>query len=66
MADLALIYGLRLLPAEELVSVEDAAVELKNGKKARVAMHLLHGDRNSIQRQLAESIDAFFDIYPEI
>ncbi len=66
MADLALIYGLRLLPVEELDVVEDAIVKLKNGKKARVAMHLLHGDQNSIQNQLAQSIEAFFDFYPEI
>jgi hypothetical protein len=66
MADLALIYGLRLLPAEELEGVEDAIVKLKDGKTARVSMHLLHGDQSSIQKQLAQSIEAFFDIYPEI
>ncbi len=66
MADLALIYGLRLLPADELEAVEDAVVELKNGKSARVTMHLLHGDRSTIQNQLAQSVDAFFDFYPEI
>ena len=66
MAELALIYGLRLLPAEELEGVEDAVVTLKSGRQARVAMHLLHGDRVGIEKQLAQSIDAFFDIYPEI
>ena len=66
MADLALIYGLRLLPVEELETVEDATVKLKNGKTARVTMHLLHGDQSSIQSQLAQSIEAFFDFYPEI
>ena len=66
MADLALIYGLRLLPADELEAVEDAIVKLKNGKSARVTMHLLHGDQSNIQSQLAQSIEAFFDFYPEI
>ena len=66
MADLALIYGLRLLPAEELEAVEDAFVKLKNGKRARVTMHLLHGDRSSIENQLGQSVEAFFDFYPEI
>ena len=66
MADLALIYGLRLLPVEELETVEDAIVKLKNGKTARVTMHLLHGDQSSIQNQLVQSIEAFFDFYPEI
>ena len=66
MADLALIYGLRLLPAEELETVENAVVKLKSGKHARVTMHLLYGDQSSIQKQLAQSVEAFFDIYPEI
>ena len=66
MADLALIYGLRLLPTEDLEAVEDAVVRLKSGKTARVTMHLLNGDQRSIQKQLAQSIEAFFDIYPEI
>ena len=66
MADLALIYGLRLLPVEELEAVEDAVVKLKNGKRARVTMHLLHGDQSSVQNQLAQSIEAFFDFYPEL
>ncbi len=66
MADLALIYGLRLLPAEELESVQDAVIQLKNGKTARVAMHLMHGDHGSIRDQLDQSVEAFFDIYPEM
>ena len=66
MADLALIYGLRLLPTEDLDAVEDAFVKLKNGKTARITMHLLNGDASSIQKQLAQSLEAFFDIYPEI
>ena len=66
MADLALIYGLRLLPVEELEAVEAAIVKLKNGKKGHVTMHLLHGDQSSIKNQLAQSIEAFFDFYPEI
>ena len=36
MAKLALIYGMRLLPADELEKVGDAEVTLKNGKKANV------------------------------
>jgi hypothetical protein len=66
MAELALIYGLRLLPADDLEAVGHATVELKEGKKARVAMHLLQGDKESIKEQLSKSVEAFFDIYPEI
>lgn len=66
MADLALIYGLRLLPLDELDRMEDALIRLKNGKSLRVTMHLLHGSKNDIQRQLESSLEAFFDFYPEI
>lgn len=66
MAKLALIYGMRLLPADELEKVEDAEVTLKNGDKAHVAMHLLEGGEDEIRKQLMQSLDAFFEFYPEI
>jgi hypothetical protein len=66
MADLVLVYGMRLLPADEVVGVEAAPVKLKNGNEARVTMHSLEGSRESIESQLRNSIEAFFDFYPEI
>jgi hypothetical protein len=66
MANLTLIYGLRLLPSDELAEVEDAKLKLKNGHDARVAMHLLEGTKEEIEKQLRTSLEAFFDFYPEI
>jgi hypothetical protein len=67
MATLALVYGVRLLPADELESFEDATVKLKNGPSASVTMHLIEGaSPEEIKRQLIQSLDAFFDFYPEI
>jgi len=66
MANLALIYGMRLIPADELEKVEDAEITLKSGKKARVTMHLLEGGEEEIRKQLMQSLDAFFEFYPEI
>lgn len=66
MANLVLVYGLRLLPADEIVSVGEAPVQLKNGNQARVTMHVLEGSKEDIERQLRTSLEAFFDIYPEI
>ena len=66
MANLTLVYGLRLLPAEEVVEVGDAAVKLKNGREARVTMHILEGGKEEIEKQLKTSLAAFFDFYPEI
>ena len=66
MANLTLVYGMRLLPADEIASVGEAPVTLKNGKEAHVTLHVLEGSREEIEAQLRMSIDAFFDFYPEI
>jgi hypothetical protein len=67
MAQLAMVYGVRLLPADELESFEDGKVKLKNGHTASVTMHLIEGgSEEEIKRQLLQSLDAFFDFYPEI
>jgi len=67
MAKLALVYGVRLLPSDELEGFEDGAVQLKNGRTASVTMHLIEGgSEEEIKRQLTTSLDAFFDFYPEI
>ena len=66
MANLTLIYGLRLLPSEEVSQVEDAVLKLKNGREARVTMHVLEGSKDEIEKQLKNSLEAFFDFYPEI
>ncbi len=66
MANLTLVYGMRLLPADEIAEVGEAAVKLKNGREAHVAMHVLEGTKEQIQKQLRTSVEAFFDLYPEI
>ncbi len=66
MAKLALVYGMRLFPVEELSEVREATVVLKDGRTARITMHLLEGSLEDIRRQFDQSIGAFFDLYPEI
>ncbi len=67
MAKLALVYGVRLLPSDELESFEEGKVRLKNGQSASVTMHLIEGSsEEEIKQQLTRSLDAFFDFYPEI
>jgi hypothetical protein len=66
MAKLALIYGMRLLPSDEIDQVSEAEVRLKSGKTARVTMHLIEGGEAEIRAQLEQSLDAFFEFYPEI
>jgi hypothetical protein len=67
MAKLALVYGLRMLPGEELDSFDAAPIKLKNGRSAAVTMHLIEGaSEKEIRKQLQQSLDAFFEFYPEV
>lgn len=66
MAKLALVYGMRLFPAEELEEVTEATIRLRNGKTARVTMHLIEGGKIEIEKTLRQSVDAFFEMYPDI
>jgi hypothetical protein len=66
MANLTLVYGMRLLPADDITEVGEAPVKLKNGREAHVTMHVLEGSKEEIEKQLRTSLEAFFDLYPEI
>ena len=66
MAKLALVYGMRLFPADELGEVAEAAITLKDGRTARVTMHLIEGSKEQIEETLRQSMEAFFEMYPEI
>jgi len=66
MAKLALVYGMRLFPAEELGEVQEATIKLKDGRTTHVTMHLIEGSKEQIEQTLHESVGAFFEMYPEI
>jgi hypothetical protein len=66
MANLTLVYGLRLLPEGEVTEIHDATLKLATGHEAHVTMHVLEGSREEIDTQLKRSLDAFFDFFPEI
>jgi phosphoglycolate phosphatase-like HAD superfamily hydrolase len=63
MANLVLVYGMRLLPADDVVEVGDARIGLKGGREARCTMHLLEGGKQEIEQQLKLSVDAFFELH---
>jgi hypothetical protein len=66
MAKLTLVYGMRLLPSDEIAELGDGTVKLKNGREAHVTLHVVEGSKEEIERQLQLSVNAFFDLYPEI
>jgi hypothetical protein len=65
MAKLALVYGMRLLPAEELKSVGSGTLTLQNGRETHFPLHILEGSQEEIEKQLRNSIEAFFEFFPE-
>ena len=66
MAKLALVYGMRLFPAEDLGEVSEAVITLKDGRVSVVTMDLIEGSKEHIEETLQQSVEAFFDLYPEI
>jgi len=66
MAKLALVYGMRLFPAEDVAEVQEATLKLQDGRTARITLHLIEGSKEEIQETLNQSVAAFFDLYPEI
>ena len=66
MAKLCLVYGMRLLPSEDIEEINDATIKLKHERTARVSLHILEGSKEDIEKQLRLSVEAFFDMYPEI
>jgi hypothetical protein len=64
---LTLVYGLRLLPSEEVEEVRDGEVALRNGHTAKVTLHIIEGaSEQEIRSQLMRSLDAYFEFYPEV
>ena len=57
---------MRLLPLEDIEEVGDATIKLKHGRTAHVSIHILEGSKEDIEKQLRTSVEAFFDLYPEI
>jgi hypothetical protein len=66
MANLTLVYGMRLFPSDDVAEVGQAPVKLINGREDRVTMHVIDGSKEDIEKQLRTSLEAFFDLYPEI
>jgi hypothetical protein len=57
---------MRCFPACKLGEAGEATIKLKDGRTARVTMHLIEGSKEQIEETLRQSTEAFFDMYPEI
>ena len=52
---------MRLFPADDLGEVSEAVITLKDGRVARVTMHLIEGNKEQIEETLQQSVEAFFE-----
>ncbi len=59
----SLVYGMKMLPASEVDSVQDAPMRLTDGSDTHVTMHLIEGSKEQIKQMLLQSVDAFFELH---
>lgn len=63
MKEKSLVYGMRIVPSDQLKSLINGHAVLKNGKTNMVTLHIIEGTtEEEIKKQLFESIDAFFEL----
>ncbi len=61
-----LVYGMRLFEPGMLAKVSRGEVLMADGGTTRITLHVIEGSIAQIKKQLARSIDAFFDIQAEM
>jgi hypothetical protein len=61
-----LIYGMRLFEPGMVAKVRRAEVLMSDGRVGRITLHVIEGSIPQIKKQLARSIDAFFDLQNEM
>jgi hypothetical protein len=57
-----LVYGMRLFEAGAVAKVNRNEVLMADGRTNRITFHVIEGSISQIKKQLATSIDAFFDL----
>jgi hypothetical protein len=61
-----LVYGMRLFEPGTLAKVNRGEVLMADGRRSRITFHIIEGSLVQIKKQLATSIDAFFDLQDEM
>ncbi len=61
-----LVYGMRLFEPGMLAKVTRAEVVMADGRRSRITFHIIEGSVAQIKKQLANSVDAFFELQDEI
>ena len=61
-----LVYGMRLFEPGMLAKVNRGEVLMADGRRSRITFHIMEGSIVQIKKQLATSIDAFFDLQDDM
>jgi hypothetical protein len=61
-----LVYGMQLFEHGALATVNRGEIVMADGQRRRVTFHIIEGTVPQIKKQLATSIDAFFDLQDEM
>ena len=61
-----LVYGMRLFEPGTVAKVGRGEVLMADGRTNRITLHIMEGSITQIKKQLATSIDAFFDLQGEM
>ncbi len=60
-----LVYGMQLFEQGSLATVNRGEVVMADGRRTRMTFHIIEGSLRQIKKQLATSVDAFFDLQDE-
>jgi hypothetical protein len=60
-----LVYGMQLFEQGTLATVNRGEIVMADGQRKRLTFHIIEGTPRQIKKQLATSIDAFFDLQDE-
>ena len=61
-----LVYGMRLFEAGAVAKVGRGEVLMADGRSNRITFHIIEGSPAQIKKQLATSVDAFFDLQDQM
>jgi hypothetical protein len=61
-----LVYGMRLFDGGTLDKVGRGEVVTTDGRSTRITLHVIEGSIDQIKKQLAASVDAFFELHGEM
>lgn len=61
-----LVYGMQLFEHGMLAKVNRGEIVMADGQHRRITFHIIEGSIPQIKKQLATSIDAFFDLQDEL